>query len=222
LLGTAGLSHRRAADHELPPATDAAKVGRGHLPSSDPDPHRQARPGRELAGVQHLLHGQPAARGSGRHPSQIFIGRPQGKQRIPGELHHIAAVIHDQLDQLTETTVQQVGELLDTGRPGLYQPLGQCCEPRDVGEQGGGGELLTVGLAQWLMAAHKAPGREGRNITGERERLAAIPQPCPGRRLFHFLPSQPGKRTAQLLDLGIAVGPAKCNSHGSSPKGSGR
>ncbi|HKQ02405.1 MAG TPA: hypothetical protein VJ735_18960 [Actinomycetes bacterium] len=167
--------------------------------------------------MQDSLHVQPASRGSGRHLSQPLIGRPQGEQRIPGELHHIAAMIHDQLDQLTKATVQQLGELLDPARPGPCQPLGQRCEPRDIGEQGRGGELLTIGLAQRRMAADKASGREGRNITGERERLAAIPQPCPGRRLFHFLPSQPGKRTAQLLDLGIAAGPAECNSLGSSP-----
>jgi hypothetical protein len=125
-------------------------------------------------------------------------------------------MIHDQPDQLTETTVQQLGQLLDTGRPGPCQPLGQRREPRDIGKQGRGGELLTVGLAQRLMAAYKAPGGECRNITGERERLAAIPQSCPGRRLFHFLPSQPGKRTAQLRNLGIAADMAKCNSRDSS------
>jgi hypothetical protein len=118
LFGVAGLCHRWAADHELPPATDTTEVGGRHLPNADPDPHRQARPGRELAGVQDPLHGQPTARGSSRHPGQTVIGRPQRKQRITGELHHIAAVIHDQLDQSAKATVQQLGQLLDTSRPG--------------------------------------------------------------------------------------------------------
>jgi len=73
-------------------------------------------------------------------------------------------MIHDQQDQPTKTTVQQLGELLDTGRPGPCQPLGQRREPRDIGEQRRGGELLTVGLTQRLMAAPKAPRGKGRNI----------------------------------------------------------
>jgi hypothetical protein len=170
----------------------------GHLTSSDPNTHRQARPRCELAGVQDPLHGQPAACGSSRHRRQALIRRPQRKQRVTGELHHIAAVVDDQLDQLAEATVQQLGEFLDPARPGPRQPLGQRREPRDVGEQSCRGELLPFGLVQRLMAACKAPDGQCSDITGERERLATITRPCSGRRLFHFLPSQPWKRTAQL------------------------
>ena len=79
-------------------------------------------------------------------------------------------------------------------------------------------QLLALGLTQRLLSAHKTAGRECRNIAGERERLAAIPEPCPGSSAVPLPASQPGKRTAQLLDsrLGIAVGTAKCNRHDSS------
>jgi hypothetical protein len=68
--------------------------------------------------MQNLLHGQPAARGSSRHPGQTLIGRPQRQQRIAGELHDIAAVVDDQLNQSAKATVQQLSQLLDTSRPG--------------------------------------------------------------------------------------------------------
>ena len=56
--------------------------------------------------------------GPRRHPGIVVIRRPDRKQRVACELHHLAAMLADQPDQLAEAVVQQLGELLDTARPG--------------------------------------------------------------------------------------------------------
>jgi hypothetical protein len=104
------------------------------------------RPSRELAGMESALHGEPAAGGLRRHLRQTLVGRPEGKERVAGELHHIAAVVGDQPDQLAKAAVQQLGELLDTASTGLCEPFGERRKARDVGEQDRRGELLIFGL----------------------------------------------------------------------------
>jgi hypothetical protein len=129
--------------------------------------------------------GQPAARGAGCHRRQPLIGRPEGKQRVAGELDDITAVVDDQLDQSAKATVQQLGQLFDTARPTARQPLGQGREARDVREQHRRGQSLAFRLMPGLLAAHHASGGQRRHVAGERERLVAV------TRLFHVLPSQP-------------------------------
>ena len=53
-----------------------------------------------------------------RHPRQVAVDRPEGKQRVAGELHDLTAMVVDQPDQFAKAVVQQLGELLDTARPG--------------------------------------------------------------------------------------------------------
>jgi hypothetical protein len=186
------LGYRRPTDHELPAVELTTQVRGRHLACSDPDPNRQVRPSRQLAGMEDPLHGQPTAGGLSCHPRQTLVGRPEGKQRVASELHHIAAVVGDQLDQLAKAAVQQLGELLDTASTGLRKPLSERRKARYVGEQDRRGELLIFGFAQQLVATHKAPGGERGNIAGDREWVAAIPLPSWGDVLLHFLPSRPG------------------------------
>ena len=56
-------------------------------------------------------------------------------------------MLADQLNQLAEAVVQQLGELLDTARPGSSQPLGKGREPGDIGKQDRRREPLALCLA---------------------------------------------------------------------------
>jgi hypothetical protein len=80
------------------------------------------------------LHGKPAARGLRRHLRQTLVGRPKGKERIASELHHIAAIVGDQPDQLAKAAIQQFRELLDTASTGLREPFSERRKARYVGE----------------------------------------------------------------------------------------
>src|SRR4029450_2545563 len=105
------------ADHHLPAAAHTTEMGHGHLTESDRNPNRQLHPRRQLAVLEGLLHGQRAPCGPRRHPCSVAIGRPDREQRVTCELHDLAAVLADQLDQQAEAVVQQLGQVLDTAPP---------------------------------------------------------------------------------------------------------
>jgi hypothetical protein len=96
--------------------------------------------------MESLLHGQPTAGGLRRHLRQTLVGRPEGNERVASELHHIAAVVGDQLDQLAKAAVQQLRELLDTASTGLREAFSERRKARYVGKQDRRGELLIFGL----------------------------------------------------------------------------
>jgi hypothetical protein len=87
-------------------------------------------------------------------------------------------MLADQLDQLAEAVVQQLGELLDTARPGASQPLGKHCGTGDVGEQDRRYEPLALCLSQRLTPIRTTPDDE-RGTHNWRAR--------PGRRQLHAL-----------------------------------
>ena len=121
-------------------------------------------------------------------PELVVVRRPDREQRVACELHDLAAMLADQLDQLAEAVVQQLGELLDTARPGSSQPLGKRREPGDVGEQDRRQELLALRLAQWLMPIGKTPDDERGNIAGELDRVAVSLMLSSSNRLLHVVP----------------------------------
>jgi hypothetical protein len=133
-------------------------VGHRHLTGSDRDPNRQLNSRGELAALEGLLHGQRALSGPRRHPGYVAIRRPDREQRVACELHDLAAMLSDQLDQLAEAAVQQLGERFDTARPGSSQPFGEGREAGDVGEQDRRREPLSFRHTQWLRLIHKPPG----------------------------------------------------------------
>ena len=177
LLGGTRLDDRRPTHDEFPATPLTTQMGSRQRTGTDPNPDRQAGPGGQLAGVEDLLHRQPAAGRLCGQRRQVLLGRPQRKQRVTGELHDIAAVVVDQPDQLAEAAVQQLGELLDTAWAGPSQPLGKGREAGDVGEQDHRSQLLALGRTQWLLSAHKTAAGKSRDVAGQHRGLVGLPRP---------------------------------------------
>ena len=128
-----------------------------------------------------------ATRGPRRHPGLVVVRRPDREQRVACELHDLTAMLVDQPDQLAEAVVQQLGERLDTARPGASQPLGKHRETRDVGEQDRRQEPLALCLTQSAHADPQNAGRRAREHNwrarpGRRQPHAQLEQPAAPRR----------------------------------------
>ena len=170
-------------------------MGHRYLTRSHRDPNRQMSTRGELPTVEGLLHGQSATRGPGRHRRIVVVRRPDREQRVACELHDFPAVRSDQLNQLAEAVVQQLGQLLDTVRAGSSQPFCERREPRDVGKQDRRREPLALCHAQRLTPVRKTPEDKRGNIAGELERGPVSFMPSSSNRRLHLvLPSRGAPR----------------------------
>jgi hypothetical protein len=101
-----GVKDRRAVDDVFPVPIDAADVNDRDLPAADADPRRQPNTVGDRGVMQCCLNGASAARGATAENTEIDIDdfrRPQSQQSVAGELHDVAAVCGDQLDESSST-----------------------------------------------------------------------------------------------------------------------
>ena len=79
----------------------------------------------------------------GERPTHGLRTREDHEQRIPAEAEDAAAPAREVLDDGPKRRSNDVGDLLCPRAPPGLQLLGQCCEPRDVGEEEGRRQRLS-------------------------------------------------------------------------------
>ncbi len=153
LLGRGRAVEGRPREHALEPDRRVPHDGEQQRAGGQTGLHRQPEgpgPGGDGAEAGHRgLHVERAldrpSRGRPAGPAGPAVVAEHGGQRIPGELHHAAAIARDAVGHGAEPAVQDPGQLLGAVAAGSRQRLAHGGEAHDVGEQHDRIRALAIG-----------------------------------------------------------------------------
>jgi len=120
--------------------------------------------------MQRCLNGASRLRRSTTESAELGIVafcRPQRQQSVAGELHDVAAVRGDQLDEVAKVRIEEGAQLLSARCSARSQTFGQSSRARDVDEEGSAGQGIGERHSRFAASPRELPPHESRNVRSQ-------------------------------------------------------